>query len=44
MAEDVSDLSATAAKLELPGFGHSLDAYWRLYTIFRESKYRDQTL
>jgi hypothetical protein len=44
MAEDMSDLSATAAKLELRGFGHSLDAYWRLYTIFREWKYRDQTL
>ena len=45
MAESMSDLSATAAKLELLGFqGNSLGSYWRLYTIFRESKYRDQAL
>ena len=45
MAESMSDLSAAAATGEIPGFqGNSLNSYWRLYTIFRESKYRDEAL
>jgi hypothetical protein len=45
MAESMSDLSAAATRLELRGFGRrSLDSYWRLCTIFRESKYRDEIL
>ena len=44
MADGMSNLSAAATKLELHGFGRSLDSYWRLYAIFRESRYRDETL
>ena len=45
MAESMSDLSAAAATGEIPGFqGNSLNSDWRLYTIFRESKYRDEAL
>jgi len=45
MAEGMSALSAAATKGELHAFpGRSLDSYWRLYTIFQESKYRDQEL
>jgi len=41
----VNALSAAVTRGELPLFGDKvLGAYWRLYTIFRESKYRDQTL
>ena len=45
VAETVSALSAASAKLELDAFkGDLLDTYWLLPAIFRESKYRDQTL
>ena len=45
LAEVVSALSAASVKGELDIFkGDLLDRYWRLHTIFRESRYRDQTL
>ena len=45
LAEVVSALSAASVKGELKVFkGDLLERYWRLHTIFRESKYRDQTL
>jgi hypothetical protein len=45
LAKVVSALSAVSVKGELNIFkGDLLDRYWRLHTIFRESKYRDQTL
>ena len=41
----MSDLNAASAKDELHIFdGDLLNAYWRLHTIFRESRYHDQTL
>ncbi len=45
LAEVVSTHSAASVKDELNIFkGDLLDRYWRLHTIFRESRYRDQTL
>jgi hypothetical protein len=45
LAEVVSALSAASVKGELDTFkGDLLERYWRLHTIFRESRYRDQTL
>lgn len=45
LAEVVSSLSAASVKGELNIFnGDLLDRYWRLHTIFRESRYSDQTL
>ena len=45
LAEVVSALSAASVKGELNIFkGDLLDRYWRLHTIFRESRNRDQTL
>ena len=45
LAEVVSALSAASIKGELNIFqGDLLDRYWRLHTIFQESRYRDQTL
>lgn len=45
LAEVVSTLSVASAKGELDIFkGDLLDRYWQLHTIFRETRYRDQTL
>ena len=45
LADVVSALSAASVKGELDTFkGDLLDRHWRLHTIFRESRYRDQTL
>jgi hypothetical protein len=45
LAEVVNALSAESVKGELDIFkGDLLDRYWRLHTIFQESRYRDQTL
>jgi hypothetical protein len=45
LAEAVSALSAASVKGDLDVFkGDLLDRYWRLHTIFRETRYRDQTL
>jgi hypothetical protein len=45
IVDNMNALSAAVTRGELPLFGDKvLGAYWRLYTIFRESKYRDQTL
>ncbi len=45
LAEVVSALSAASVKGELDIFnGDLLERYWRLHTIFRESRYRDQKL
>jgi hypothetical protein len=44
-AEVVSALSAASTKSELDLFeGELLSRYWRLHTIFREARYRDQSL
>ena len=45
LAEVVSALSAASVKGELDIFkGDLLDRYWRLHTIFRESRHLDQRL
>jgi hypothetical protein len=45
LAEAVSALSTASVKGEWNIFkGDILDRYWRLHTIFRESRYRHQTL
>jgi hypothetical protein len=45
LADSVSAVSAESARGEPTVFkGDLIDRYFRLYTIFRESKYRDQTL
>jgi hypothetical protein len=45
LAEVVSVISAASVKGELNIFKSGLlDRYWRLHTIFRESRYRDQIL
>jgi hypothetical protein len=45
LEEVVSALSAASVKGELSIFKSDLlERYWRLHTIFRESRYRDQTL
>lgn len=45
VADDLDALSAAATKGELHTFkGNALDLYWRLRTIYRESKYRDEAL
>ena len=45
LADSLSDLSAAATKGEMPlSAAASLNKYWKLYTIFRESKYRNDSL
>jgi hypothetical protein len=44
-ADGMGELSSAATKGELQGFrGDSFESYWRLRTIFRESRYRDEAI
>jgi len=45
LAESMEAVSAASIKGETDfGLSGAINQYWKLYTIFRESKYRDELL
>jgi len=45
LAECMYDVSSASASGDMEfGIDRELETYWKLYTIFRESKYRNESL